>query len=112
MSHSSVEYSLLKNPVSPLILPTSGGSEEKEDELEDVQEDELGNYDEDELEESHDKVEYGLFDKKRSWRKVRKPEKVRRELTQKALRQSKCEYTDLRTTLSGVGVLSWWLEEQ
>ena len=61
MSHSSVEDSLLKNPVSPFILPTSGGSEEKEDELEDVQEDELGNYDEDELEESHDMMEDGLF---------------------------------------------------
>ena len=61
MSHSSVEDSLLKNPVSPFILPTSGGSEEKEDELVDVQEDELGNYDEDELEESHDLMEDGLF---------------------------------------------------
>ena len=40
MSHSFVDDSLLKNPVSPFILPTSGGSEEKEDELEDVQEDE------------------------------------------------------------------------
>ena len=61
MSHSSVEDSLLKNPVSPFILPTSGGSEEKQDELEYVQEDELGNYDEDELEESHDMMENGLF---------------------------------------------------
>ena len=61
MSHSSVEDSLLKNPVSPFILPTSGCSEEKDDELEDVQEDELGNYDEDELEESHDMMEDGLF---------------------------------------------------
>ena len=31
MSHSSVDDSLLKNPVSPCILPTSGRSEEKED---------------------------------------------------------------------------------
>ena len=61
MSHSSVDDSLLKNPVSPFILPTSGGSEEEEDELEDVQEDELGNDDEDELEESHDMMEDGLF---------------------------------------------------
>ena len=61
MSHSSLEDSLLKNPVSPFILPTSRGSEEKEDELEDLQEDQLGNYDEDELEESHDMMEDGLF---------------------------------------------------
>ena len=68
MSQSSVDDSLLKNPVSPFILP--------------------------------------------SWRKVRKPEKVRRELFQRAIRQSKCEYTGLRTTLSGVGVHSAWLEER
>ena len=61
MSHSSVDDSLSKNLVSPFILPTSGGSEEKEDELEDAQEDELGNYDGDELEESHDMLEAGLF---------------------------------------------------
>ena len=61
LSHSSADDSLLKNPVSPFILPTSGGPEEKEDELEDVQEDELGNDDEDELEESHDMMEDELF---------------------------------------------------
>ena len=43
---------------------------------------------------------------------MRKPEKVRRELSQRALRQSKYEYTGLRITLSGVGVLSAWLKEQ
>ena len=43
---------------------------------------------------------------------MRQPEKVRRELYQRALRQNKCESTGLRTTLSGVGVLSEWLEER
>ena len=57
MIHSSVDVSLVKNPVSTFILPTSGGSEEEEDELED----ELGNDVEDELEESHDMMEDGLF---------------------------------------------------
>ena len=51
--------------------------------------------------------------KKRSWRKVRKPEKVKtRALPKGPFRRAKCEYTGLRTTLSGVGVLSAWLEEQ
>ena len=106
MSHSSVDDSLLKNLVSPFILPTSGGSEEKEDELEDVQEDELGNYDEDELEESHDMMENELFGQEEEL------EKVRRELSRRALRQSKCEYTGLRTTLSGVGAHSALWEER
>ena len=61
MSHSSVDDSLLKNLSSPFILSTSGGSDEKEDELEDAQEDELGSYDGDELEESHDLMEDGLY---------------------------------------------------
>ena len=44
--------------------------------------------------------------RKRSMRRLRKPDKVRRELYRKALQQSKCESTVLRTTLSGVGALS------
>ena len=57
MSHSSVDDSHVKNPVSPVILPTSGGSEVEEEE----QEDEWDDDDEDELEDSRDMKEDGLF---------------------------------------------------
>ena len=56
MSHSSVDDSLVKNPVSPVILPASGGSEEEEE-----QEDQWDDDDEDELEDSRDMREDGLF---------------------------------------------------
>ena len=58
MSHSSVDDSLLKNPVSPFYLPTPCGFEEEEDEQEDVQQDEPEDEDEEELEDSR---EDGLF---------------------------------------------------
>ena len=51
MSHSSVEDSLFKNPVSPFrSADIRRFLRKKEDELEEMQEDELGNFDEDELE--------------------------------------------------------------
>ena len=109
MSDSSVEDSLLKNPVSPFILPSSGGSEE---ELEDVQEDDLGNCDEDELEESHDLVEDGLFGQEEELEEGEEAREGKTRTPQRALQQSKCEYAGLRTTLLRVGVLSAWLEEQ
>ena len=45
-------------------------------------------------------------------RMLKKPEKVRREPHQNALRQNRCLSTSLRTTLSGVGVLSVQLEKR
>ena len=39
-------------------------------------------------------------------RRLRKKEKVTRELYQKASRQKKCESTDLHTILSGAGALN------
>ena len=44
--------------------------------------------------------------RKRSLRRLRKPEQGTRELYQRALRQNKCESTGLRTILSGVGALN------
>ena len=58
MSHSSVDESLVKNPVSTFYLPTLGGFVEKEDEQEDDQHDESEDDDEEELEDSR---EDGLF---------------------------------------------------
>ena len=67
MSHSSVDDSLVENPVSPLYPPTPGGFEEEEDEQEDDQQDEPEDEDEEELEDSR---EDGLFGQEEEFEEV------------------------------------------
>ena len=67
MSHSSVDDSLVKNPVSPFYLPTPGGFEEEEDEQEDDLLVELEDADEEELEDSR---EDGLFGQEEDFEEV------------------------------------------
>ena len=67
MSHSSVDGSLVKNPVRSFYPPAPGGFEEEEDEQEDDQEDEPEDEDEEELEDSR---EDGLFGQEEEFEEV------------------------------------------
>ena len=50
--------------------------------------------------------------RKRSLRRLRKPDRARQELHQRVLRQNKCESTGSRTPISGVGVLGALRDER
>ena len=89
MSHSFVDDSLVKNPVSPLSSPMSGKSEEEQED--------------DELHNSVESRENGLYGQEEE---VEEARAGNTRTLSKALRQNKCESTSLRTILSGVGALN------
>ena len=80
IGHSNADNSLVSNPVGRLILPTSGGSE-----VEDESDDE----DADELEDRRDVTQDGLLVKKRSMRKLRKPDRAKQDFHLRLPRQNK-----------------------
>ena len=77
MRHSSVDESLVKNPVCPLYLPTPGGFEEEKDEQEDEQEDEPEDEYEDELEDSRYMREDGLYGQEGEFEEVEEAREVK-----------------------------------